>query len=100
MFAYFDINNAWIDYEDSSTPLDSFINLFDTSTGVATIECNPGPTELAPSSGTPWRAKTVITMRIRATSTYSLTRKAWVDDEFTLSLSDTCGANEIALGGS
>jgi hypothetical protein len=36
-------------------------------------------------------------MRIVATSTYSKSSSSSINDEFTLTLSDTCGGNEIAL---
>lgn len=95
LFAYFDVNDAWEDHADASSPLASFVSGFNPSTGVASISCTGVGT--APTSGLAWKAKTVVPMRITATSTYSRSAQSSVSDDFTLTLSDTCGGNQLAL---
>lgn len=91
--------NIWRDFADASTPL-PFIASFSTSTGVATVNYSPavGATS-ADLTGLVWKPKTVLQMKIVATSTNSKSAKASVTDDFTLTMSDTCAANKIALDG-
>ena len=77
-----------------------FISSFVTSTGVATVSVagteNSG---IAPTTGLAWKPQTIIKLKIVATSTYSKTTLRSVSNEFTLTLSDGCSANKIALDG-
>lgn len=95
LFAYYDTNNAWVDFSDASNPLASFISAFDPNTGIAKVTSTG--TGVAPPSGSNWKPRTTVPMKIVATSVHSKTSLSQVSDEFSLTLSDTCGANKIAL---
>ena len=69
LFAFFDVSNKWEDFSDATTPLSTFISSFVPATGVAQVTCTG--TGTAPTTGLAWKAKTLIQMRIVATSTYS-----------------------------
>jgi hypothetical protein len=98
IYAFSSLNNVWRDYAESTTPL-PFISAFDTATGIASVSyAGSGTSTLL--TGATWKPKTVLQMKIVATSTHSKTAKATATDEWYLTMSDTCSANRIALDAS
>jgi hypothetical protein len=97
LYAFSPLNNVWRDFAEGTTPL-PFVTGFVTSTGVATVNYagTGSSTEL---TGLTWKPKTVLQMKIVATSTHSKTSKASATDEWQLTMSDKCSANKIALDG-
>ena len=98
LYAFSPLNNVWRDWAEATTPL-PFISAFASGTGIATVSyAGFGSSTLL--TGATWKPKTVLQMKIVATSTHSKSSKATATDEWQLTMSDTCSANKIALDAS
>ena len=97
IYAYSTLLNIWRDYADADSPL-PFISAFSTSTGVASVFYAGTGTDTI-LTGQTWKSKTILQMKIIATSTYSKSVSSTVTDVFMLTMSDNCAQNKIALDG-
>jgi hypothetical protein len=88
----------WRDYADADSPL-PFISAFSTSTGATSVSYAGTGTD-AILTGKTWKPKTILQMKIVATSTYSTSTGKTIEDTFLLTMSDRCAANKIALDAS
>lgn len=97
IYAYSTVLNIWRDKADADNPL-PFISAFSTASGSASVSYSGSGTD-AILTGQTWKPKTVLKMKIVATSTYSKTTGQTVTDDFLLTMSDNCATNKIALDG-
>jgi hypothetical protein len=105
LLAYSNVIQGWRDFADADNPL-PFVQSFDTATGVAVIEFD-GSGVATKLTGKMWQTKTILLMKIVATSTYSKTATRAVEDSFILTLSDSdpdnyvvpCANNKLATDG-